>query len=72
LIRTVEELRTEMGVLIVAHRLAAVRSADRIYVLQNGQVVESGTWTELVAKQGSFHALAESQPGGAARLTEVA
>ena len=60
-LRTLEGLRTEIGILIVAHRLAAVRSADAIYVIDAGRVVESGTWTELMRRRARLHALVEAQ-----------
>jgi ATP-binding cassette, subfamily B, bacterial len=47
--------------LIIAHRLSTVRNADRIAVLDEGQVVETGTYAELMAKQGAFYRLASGQ-----------
>ncbi len=44
------------GVLI-AHRLATVRNADRIIVLQDGTIVETGTHDELLAMRGLYHRL---------------
>jgi ABC-type multidrug transport system fused ATPase/permease subunit len=41
--------------------LSTVRNADRIAVLEEGRVVESGTYDELMAKQGAFHRLASGQ-----------
>jgi ATP-binding cassette subfamily B protein len=41
-------------VLIVAHRLATIRTASRIVVLEKGKVAEQGTYRELVEKQGVF------------------
>jgi ABC-type multidrug transport system fused ATPase/permease subunit len=47
---------------MIAHRIAAVRRADRIYVVERGTIVEAGSWNELCAlEQGHFRALCESQ-----------
>lgn len=61
ILRTLEELRKQIGILLVAHRLATVSSADTIYVFEKGQIVESGTWNELIARRGALHALATAQ-----------
>ena len=61
LLRTIECLRKEIGILIVAHRLATVREANSIYVLDAGRVVEAGTWNELMTRGSRLHALAEAQ-----------
>jgi ABC-type multidrug transport system fused ATPase/permease subunit len=61
LLSTIENLRREMGILIVAHRLAAVRTADAICFLDAGRVVEAGTWSELMARRSRLYALAEAQ-----------
>ncbi|RCS57586.1 type I secretion system permease/ATPase [Parvibium lacunae] len=51
-------------VLIIAHRLSAVRSADRIIVMERGQIVEQGTHAELLAKEGgSYRYLHRLQQG---------
>ena len=42
---------------IVAHRLSTIRHADRILVMDGGRVVEQGTHTQLLEKQGAYHAL---------------
>lgn len=60
-LRTLEDLRKEMGILIVAHRLAAVRAADCICVFDAGRLVESGTWNELMARRTRLFSLAEAQ-----------
>jgi ATP-binding cassette subfamily B protein len=57
--QALERLMKGRTVFIIAHRLATVRRADRILVLEQGQVVESGTHTELLAKgdrYAQFHA----------------
>jgi len=46
---------------VIAHRLSTIRNATRILVFDNGQVVESGTFDELVAKDGPFAQLARAQ-----------
>jgi ATP-binding cassette subfamily B protein len=46
---------------IIAHRLATVRQATRILVLDHGRVVEAGSFAELVARDGRFAALARGQ-----------
>ena len=47
---------------IIAHRLATIKSVDRIYVLENGNIVEQGTHEELSRKEdGKYSALARMQ-----------
>ncbi|MCC6972261.1 MAG: hypothetical protein IT434_18765, partial [Phycisphaerales bacterium] len=46
---------------VIAHRLATIRKADRILLFQNGRVVESGTFDELVRVGGQFAELARAQ-----------
>lgn len=48
------ELMTNRAVLVIAHRLATVRSADRIVVMEQGRVVEQGTWEALMQANGAF------------------
>jgi NHLM bacteriocin system ABC transporter ATP-binding protein len=47
--------------LVIAHRLSTVIGADRIYVLRQGKVVETGTFQELMTRKGVFYELAQRQ-----------
>jgi ATP-binding cassette subfamily B protein len=49
LFETIRGLRQGRTVLLISHRFSTVRSADRIYVLKGGTIVESGTHSELMA-----------------------
>jgi ABC-type multidrug transport system fused ATPase/permease subunit len=64
--RAVDGLAGAMTILTVTHRLATVKNADLIYVLERGKLVESGSWTELLATKGRFSELVEMQTLGAA------
>ncbi|MEZ4888020.1 MAG: peptidase domain-containing ABC transporter [Chitinophagales bacterium] len=48
-------------VLIVAHRLSTVQNADQIIVLDNGQIVETGTHNELISLKGEYYRLVRNQ-----------
>jgi ATP-binding cassette subfamily B protein len=47
--------------ILVTHRLANIRSADRILVLEKGRLIEEGTHTELIGAGGLYHELYEIQ-----------
>jgi ABC-type bacteriocin/lantibiotic exporter with double-glycine peptidase domain len=52
-----------MGItrIVIAHRLSSIRKADRIYVLEQGRVVEHGAFEDLVSRGGTFTRLTERQ-----------
>jgi ATP-binding cassette subfamily B protein/ATP-binding cassette subfamily C protein len=51
----------EKTIITISHRLSTVRRAGRIYVLEDGAIVEQGTHAELVKKKGAYFTLFESQ-----------
>lgn len=53
--------RLKVTRIVVAHRLSTIRGADRIYVLEEGRLAESGTYEELIERGGVFTDLANRQ-----------
>jgi ABC-type multidrug transport system fused ATPase/permease subunit len=60
LLESLEGLAGNRTIVLVAHRITTVRRCDRVFVMDRGQIVESGTYEELMAREGRFHALAAS------------
>ncbi|CAF1147490.1 unnamed protein product [Adineta steineri] len=61
---TLEQAQTEdpsRTSIIIAHRLATIRSCDLIHVLEMGRIVESGTHTELIEKHGIYYKMLNAQ-----------
>ncbi|MFV2099225.1 ABC transporter ATP-binding protein [Micromonospora sp. LOL_014] len=56
--------RPDRTVVLITHRLANVRQADRIYVLRSGRLIEAGTHDELLAADGLYRELFELQASG--------
>jgi ABC-type multidrug transport system fused ATPase/permease subunit len=66
--QTEEQVQRAMGKLssgrtsfVIAHRLATIRDADRILVMHQGRIVESGSHAELVAQEGHYAELLRTQ-----------
>jgi subfamily B ATP-binding cassette protein MsbA len=59
----IDELRKDRTILVVAHRLSTILNADRIFVLEEGRVVESGPLELLLARNGRFRQLYDMQFG---------
>ena len=62
--RAIEELKQGRTTLIIAHRLSTIKNADMIYVLRKGKVIESGTHEQLLALEGSYRKMYETQVRG--------
>ena len=58
---SINNLSTNKTTLIIAHRLSTVINADKIVVIENGQVIEQGNHRELLNNEGAYSALYNSQ-----------
>jgi ATP-binding cassette subfamily B protein len=61
-IKQISEMREQITVLI-AHRLSTIMHADKIYVLEKGKIVETGTHDELLTEKGLYYAMWRQQIG---------
>lgn len=58
---SIETIRGEKTIISIAHRLSTIRSANRIYMIKHGQIVEQGDYESLIAQKGEFFALWEAK-----------
>lgn len=54
-------MRQGRTTIVIAHRLSTIKEADRIYVLRQGEIIESGTHDELIAQGGMYYDMYELQ-----------
>ncbi|QGX94807.1 ABC transporter ATP-binding protein [Haloplanus rallus] len=52
--QSIEEMEREYAIVAIAHRLSTVKKADKIYTLDNGHIVESGTHDQLINQGGEY------------------
>lgn len=57
---SIKELSGSKTILLIAHRLSTVRHCDRIYYMENGQVVDCGSYDDLIDSNNSFRAMVNS------------
>ena len=57
----ISELCRGKTLIVIAHRLNTIRNASRILVIKDGQIVESGTHDELMAKGGQYKNMVDRQ-----------
>lgn len=55
------DLKQERTSFVIAHRLSTIQDADKIIVINHGQIVESGNYRSLLAKGGFYADLDQSQ-----------
>ena len=59
--KTLDALNHQVTVVLVAHRLSTVKNADKIYYLENGRIIESGSHQELMQKKGPYYKMVEGK-----------
>lgn len=59
--KAIEEVKQGRTTLIIAHRLSTIKNADCIYVLDKGRIIESGTHQQLIAQQGVYNKMYQTQ-----------
>ena len=60
----IDALRDDTTLILIAHRLSTVRNSDMIFVLEDGRIVEQGTYDYLYAAEGRFTEMADQQALG--------
>ncbi len=72
ILKSLRQVRKRQTTVIIAHRISALREAEVIIVLQDGQVVQKGTHDELVEQEGPYQDVYNLQKEGTATAVDVA
>jgi subfamily B ATP-binding cassette protein MsbA len=56
-----DQLRGSYTIILIAHRLSTIKNADIIYLLQDGQIVDHGTFDSMVTSSADFKNMVELQ-----------
>ena len=60
-IKAIDNLTGNLTIISVAHRLSTIVNSDKIYNLESGQIIESGTYSELVNNKKNFYKTLQRQ-----------
>ena len=61
ILKNIKEIRKNKTTIIVSHRISSVKESDKIIVLENGKIIQSGTHKNLILKKGYYRKLNEKQ-----------
>ena len=59
--KSIENIRGELTIIIIAHRIATIRNVDKLLFIENGEITQMGSYDELKAKSKSFNSLISNQ-----------
>ena len=54
IMNAIEDLHGEITILIIAHRVSTIKNTDYIYLIDEGRIIDSGTWNELLEKEDGY------------------
>lgn len=60
--KAIKKLMEERTTFVIAHRLSTIQNADEIFVIQNGEIVETGNHIQLLNKEGLYYTLHNARP----------
>lgn len=61
ILKVIDNLQGEMTIFIISHRLSTIKNADYIYLINEGRILEEGTWEELQKQKGWFMDICKAQ-----------